>query len=167
TVADYLNAQIRAGAQAVQIFDSWGGVLTPQDYREFSLNYMQRIISQIEPDANGQAVPVIVFTKGGGLWLEEIAQSGAHAVGLDWMTPIGQARQRIGNKVALQGNLDPSALYARPEIIRHKAQQIIEDFGPGAGHIFNLGHGITPQVNPEHVKVLVDAVHEYGRNPSL
>ncbi|MEQ8797831.1 MAG: uroporphyrinogen decarboxylase [Salinisphaeraceae bacterium] len=160
TVTDYLNGQIAAGAQAVQIFDTWGGVLTPAGYRQFSLAYMQRIVAGLQPDAQGNRVPVILFTKGGGAWLEAIADTGCDAVGLDWTIDIGSARQRVGDRVALQGNLDPAALYADPAVIRDKVGTILADYGPGTGHIFNLGHGVTPEVNPDHVAVLVDAVHE-------
>jgi len=160
SVAAYLNAQIAAGAQAVQIFDTWGGVLTPAAYREFSLAYMQRIVEQLEPAPDGSAVPVILFTKGGGPWLESMAATGCHALGLDWTIDIGEARGRVGDRVALQGNLDPAMLYARPEIIRHHVGDVLNRFGDNPGHVFNLGHGVTPQVNPDHVAALVDAVHE-------
>lgn len=159
-VAAYLNAQIAAGAQAVQIFDTWGGVLTPHAYRDFSLAYMERIVAGLEPDADGRRVPSILFTKGGGPWLEAIAASGCDAVGLDWTIAIGEARQRVGERVALQGNLDPTMLHARPEKIRDAVGDILADYGAGPGHVFNLGHGVTPEVDPERVAVLVDAVHE-------
>lgn len=160
SVAAYLNAQIAAGAQAVQIFDTWGGVLTPSAYREFSLTYMQRIVEQLEPAPDGTDVPVILFTKGGGPWLEAMAATGCHALGLDWTIDIDEARERVGDKVALQGNLDPAMLYARPEVIRRNVGDVLERFGNHPGHVFNLGHGVTPQVNPDHVGALVDAVHE-------
>jgi uroporphyrinogen decarboxylase len=160
TVTEYLNAQIKAGAQAIQIFDTWGGVLTPRDYREFSLRYMQRIIDGLIREHDGRRVPVVLFTKGGGCWLEDIAATGTDAAGLDWTTEIGMARKCVGDKIALQGNMDPSILYASPERIRQEVQTILNDFGPGNGHVFNLGHGIHQHVNPDHVKVLVDAVHE-------
>jgi uroporphyrinogen decarboxylase len=159
-VTDYLNAQIRAGAQAVQIFDTWGGILTTPAYREFSLAYMRRIVDGLIRENEGRQVPVILFTKNGGLWLEEIAASGCQCVGLDWTLEIGGARQRIGSQVALQGNMDPSILYASPQRIREEVGRILADFGPGEGHVFNLGHGITPGVDPDHVAAFVESVHE-------
>ncbi|NKB33409.1 MAG: uroporphyrinogen decarboxylase [Pseudomonadales bacterium] len=159
-VTDYLNSQIKAGAQAIQIFDTWGGILTTSHYRSYSLAYMQKIISNLIREADGRVVPVILFTKNGGLWLESIAESGTNAVGLDWTIEIGQARERIGNSCALQGNMDPSILYASPAAIRDEVGNILESYGAGNGHVFNLGHGITPQVNPDHVSAFVDAVHE-------
>ena len=159
-VADYLAAQIRAGAQAVQIFDTWGGSLSAAGYKEFSLEYMQRVISRLPTEADGRQVPIIVFTKGGGQWLEVISGCGAQAVGIDWTTDIGLARQRIGDKVALQGNMDPSMLFASPGRIREEVGAILAAYGAGAGHVFNLGHGITPGVNPDHVTAFVDAVQE-------
>ncbi|PIE39411.1 MAG: uroporphyrinogen decarboxylase [Gammaproteobacteria bacterium] len=159
-VSDYLSAQIAAGAQAVQIFDTWGGVLGANTYREFSLKYMQRIIARLPTEADGRKVPVIVFTKNGGQWLEVIANCGAHAVGIDWSTDIGNARARVGNTVALQGNMDPVMLYASPQRIREEVAKILASYGHGSGHVFNLGHGITPGVNPDHVSAFVDAVHE-------
>jgi uroporphyrinogen decarboxylase len=160
SVAAYLNAQIAAGAQAVQIFDTWGGVLTPAAYREFSLAYMQRIVEQLDDAPDGTKVPVILFTKGGGPWLEAMAATGCDALGLDWTINIDEARERVGDKVALQGNLDPAMLYAKPEIIRDNVADVLKRFGNHPGHVFNLGHGVTPQVNPDHVAALVDAVHE-------
>ncbi|MCB1732034.1 MAG: uroporphyrinogen decarboxylase, partial [Halieaceae bacterium] len=159
-VADYLGAQIRAGAQAVQIFDTWGGSLSAAAYREFSLKYMQRVISRLPAEADGRRVPVIVFTKGGGQWLNAIADCGAQAVGIDWTTDIGVARQLVGDRVALQGNMDPSMLYASPARIREEVASILAGYGHGPGHVFNLGHGITPGVNPDHVTAFVDAVQE-------
>lgn len=159
-VTDYLNAQINAGAQAIQIFDTWGGILSPGHYREFSLAYMARIVAGLQKEHEGRPVPVILFTKNGGQWLEDIAASACHCVGLDWTVDIGEARSRIGDKVALQGNMDPSALYASPQRIQAEVLRILEDFGHGPGHVFNLGHGITPQVDPANVSVFVDAVHE-------
>jgi uroporphyrinogen decarboxylase len=155
----YLNAQIAAGAQAIMIFDTWGGVLTARDYREFSLRYMQEIVSNLTREADGRRVPVILFTKGGGPWLESIASSGCDAVGLDWTCDLGMARQRVGAKVALQGNMDPSVLYASPARIRAEVEAILASFGRGSGHVFNLGHGIHTGIDPEHVAVLVEAVH--------
>jgi uroporphyrinogen decarboxylase len=159
-VGDYLAAQIRAGAQAVQIFDTWGGSLSAAGYLEFSLAYMERVIARLPAEADGRAVPVIVFTKGGGQWLNAIAGSGAQAVGIDWTTDIGLARQLIGDRVALQGNMDPSMLFASPARIREEVGAILAAYGNGPGHVFNLGHGITPGVDPEHVTAFVDAVHE-------
>ena len=159
-VADYLAEQVKAGAQALQIFDTWGGALSAAGYREFSLKYMQRVISKLPTEADGRPLPVIVFTKGGGQWLEAIAACGAHAVGIDWTTDIGQARARVGDRVALQGNMDPAMLYASPARIREEVANILASFGHGSGHVFNLGHGITPGVNPDHVTAFVDAVQE-------
>ena len=159
-VTDYLNSQIRAGAQAVQIFDTWGGILTTSSYLTFSLRYMQKIVANLVKNNDGNQVPIILFTKNGGLWLESIADVGAQAVGLDWTIEIGQARKRIGQACALQGNMDPSILYASPAVIRAEVGNILDGFGAGNGHVFNLGHGITPEVNPDHVSAFVDAVHE-------
>ncbi|MCX2973887.1 uroporphyrinogen decarboxylase [Halieaceae bacterium IMCC8485] len=161
-VADYLAAQIRAGAQAVQIFDTWGGSLSAAAYQEFSLKYMQQIIARLQADPATRAVPVIVFTKGGGQWLNAIADCGAQGVGIDWTTEIGAARAQIGNRVALQGNMDPSMLYASPARIREEVASILAGYGHGSGHVFNLGHGITPGVNPDHVTAFVDAVREFS-----
>ena len=160
SVTDYLRCQIEAGAQVVQIFDTWGGVLSAAAYREFSLAYMQRIIEQLPRENEGRRVPVILFTKNGGQWLEAMADTGADCLGLDWTTEIGQARSRVGDRVALQGNLDPGYLRAKPESIRTEVSRILESFGTGTGHIFNLGHGITPDINPDHVTAFVDAVQE-------
>jgi len=162
-VTQYLNAQIAAGAQAVQIFDTWGGSLSTHAYREFSLAYMQRIVSGLTREAEGRKVPVILFTKNGGLWLEDIAASGCDAVGLDWTIDIGSARQRIGAQVALQGNMDPTILYASPDSIRAEVKRILASFGAGSGHVFNLGHGITPDVDPENVAVFIESVHEFSK----
>lgn len=159
-VTDYLNGQIRAGAQAIQIFDTWGGALSGAAYREFSLNYMEKIIKGLIKENEGRAVPVIMFTKNGGQWLEYMADAGAHALGLDWTTEIGLARARVGHRVALQGNMDPTMLYASPARIREEVGTILESFGSGPGHIFNLGHGITPEVDPEHAGAFINAVHE-------
>ena len=160
SVTGYLKAQMAAGAQAVMIFDTWGGVLTPEDYREFSLQYMQQIVSGLTREADGLQVPVVLFTKGGCQWLEAMADTGADALGIDWSTDLAMARKRVGDRVALQGNLDPAVLYAPPEVIREKAGEVLARFGKGSGHVFNLGHGITPDVNPEHAGALVTAVHE-------
>ena len=159
-VTDYLSAQVRAGAQALQIFDTWGGSLSAAGYREFSLQYMQRIIEKLPREAEGRKVPVILFTKGGGQWLDAIANSGAHAVGLDWTTDIRAARAQVNGRVALQGNMDPSVLFASPARIRKEVESILAGYGHGSGHVFNLGHGITPGVNPDHVTAFVDAVQE-------
>ncbi|KAA8982510.1 uroporphyrinogen decarboxylase [Halospina sp. K52047b] len=161
-VTDYLNAQIRAGAQVVQIFDTWGGALSPQAYRAFSLDYMQRIIDGLIRENDGRQVPVIVFTKNGGQWLETMAGCGADCLGLDWTTHIGEARQRVGDQVALQGNLDPSTLYAPDDVIRSEVERILGEYGTGPGHVFNLGHGVHLDVDPDKAKVMVDAVHEFS-----
>ena len=161
SVTQYLNAQIAAGAQAVMVFDTWGGVLSPETYKEFSLAYMQRIVAGLNRHAEGREVPVTLFTKGGGQWLESMAETGCNALGLDWTQDIGQARQRVGDKVALQGNMDPSVLYASPEVIQKEAKKVLDGFGQGTGHVFNLGHGIHQHIDPEKVSVLVDAVHGY------
>jgi len=163
SVAAYLNAQIEAGAQAVMLFDTWGGMLATEDYIEFSLYYAKQVRSLLNTNVNGQQIPTILFTKGGGLWLEAMADSGYDALGLDWQTDIQQARARVGHQVALQGNMDPVALYANPSVITEKVKTILHKYGSGSGHVFNLGHGILPDMNPEHVKAMVDAVHEYSR----
>jgi uroporphyrinogen decarboxylase len=162
SVAAYLNAQIAAGAQTVMLFDTWGGMLTSEDYLEFSLRYARQVRELLQTNYNGQQIPAILFTKGGGLWLETMAESGYDALGLDWQTDIGLARSRVGEQVALQGNMDPVTLYANPDVIREKVKQVIDKYGAGSGHVFNLGHGILPDINPEHVKVMVDAVHEFS-----
>ena len=159
-VTDYLNAQIEAGAQAVQIFDTWGGALAHDAYKTFSLAYMSKIVAGLKRTHQGNKVPVIIFTKGGGQWLEAMADSGADALGLDWTTPLDNARQRVGDKVALQGNLDPAVLYSSPERIRDEVERILAEFGKGSGHVFNLGHGIHPQIDPEHAGAFVEAVVE-------
>ena len=160
SITAYLNGQIRAGAQAVQIFDSWGGALSAAAYQEFSLRYMKQILDGLIREHDGRRVPVILFTKGGGLWLESMADSGAEALGLDWTCDIGSARQRVGDRVALQGNMDPAVLYARPEAIRAEVARILAAYGQGSGQIFNLGHGVTPEVKPENAKAFFEAVHE-------
>jgi uroporphyrinogen decarboxylase len=196
-VTEYLNAQIAAGAQAVMVFDTWGGALSPRDYKEFSLHYMQEIVAGLTRDAQGSAsvphmdvpmpqaqdaqerpaegrmpgaaeaegrkVPVILFTKGGGQWLEAIADSGCDALGIDWTTDLKDARARVGKRVALQGNMDPSVLYASPDRIRAEVGTVLASFGHGSGHVFNLGHGIHTGINPDHVAVLVDAVHSQSQ----
>ena len=162
-VTAYLNAQIEAGAQAVMIFDTWGGSLSAAAYREFSLTYLQRIVAGLTHERDGTRVPSIVFTKGGGLWLEDIAAIGCDAAGLDWTCDIGHARARVGALIALQGNLDPMVLFARPEQIRAQVTTVLASYGQGAGHVFNLGHGISQFTPPEHVGVLVNAVHDLSR----
>ncbi|MDE2304328.1 MAG: uroporphyrinogen decarboxylase [Gammaproteobacteria bacterium] len=157
----YLNAQIEAGAQAVMLFDTWGGALTPAQYREFSLHYMGEICASLRRESQGRVVPRIVFTKGGGAWLERTAAIGCDAVGVDWTTDLADARRLVGDRVALQGNLDPAALHAPPEVLRAEVLRVLESFGRGPGHVFNLGHGITPDVDPERVAVLVEAVRGY------
>ena len=160
TVIQYLNAQIAAGAQAVMIFDSWGGALSHNAYREFSLNYMQKIVAGLTKNNEGRSVPSIVFTKGGALWLEAQADIGADALGLDWTVDIGSARQRVGDKVALQGNLDPAILLSTPEAIEKEVASILASYGHGSGHVFNLGHGITQWTPPENAAAMLAAVRE-------
>jgi uroporphyrinogen decarboxylase len=163
TVIDYLNAQIEAGADSVMIFDTWGGLLNKESYENFSLRYMSKIVEGIHRKYDEKTIPVTLFTKGGSAWLEQIAATGCDCVGLDWTVEIGEAERRIGSKVALQGNLDPSVLYASPEVITAEAYKVLDQFKGQTGHVFNLGHGITPDVNPESMKVLVDAVHSYTK----
>lgn len=162
-VIAYLNAQIESGAQTVMIFDTWGGALSHSAYKEFSLRYIQQIIAGLKREHDGVRIPSIVFTKGGGLWLEAIADIGCDAVGLDWTIDIGDARRRVGNKVALQGNLDPSVLFASPEVITAEVAKILASYGNGSGHVFNLGHGISQFTPPENAAALVDAVHTLSR----
>ena len=160
-VTAYLNAQIAAGAQAVMVFDTWGGVLTPRDYRDFSLQYMARIVDGLtRQTVTGARVPIILFTKGGGAWLDAMADTGCDALGLDWTTDISQARHQVGARVALQGNMDPAILYASPTRIRAEVARILADYGNGVGHVFNLGHGIHADVDPENAAAFIDAVHE-------
>ena len=163
TIIDYLNSQIEAGADSVMIFDTWGGLLNKASYENFSLMYMSKIVAGINRNYEGKTIPVTLFTKGGSAWLEQIAATGCDAVGIDWTVEIGEAERRIGSKVALQGNLDPSVLYASPEVIKSEAHKILDQFQGSTGHVFNLGHGITPDVNPESMKALVDAVHSYSK----
>ncbi|MDA8813680.1 uroporphyrinogen decarboxylase [Candidatus Pseudothioglobus singularis] len=163
TIIDYLNSQIEAGADSVMIFDTWGGLLNKASYENFSLMYMSKIVAGINRNSEGKTIPVTLFTKGGSAWLEQIAATGCDAVGIDWTVEIGEAERRIGSKVALQGNLDPSVLYASPEVIKSEAHKILDQFQGSTGHVFNLGHGITPDVNPESMKALVDAVHSYSK----
>ncbi len=160
----YLNAQIKAGAQAVMVFDTWGGVLTPRDYQQFSLQYMHKIVDGLIRENEGRRVPVTLFTKNGGMWLEQIAATGCDAVGLDWTINIADAKARVGDKVALQGNMDPSILYAPAPRIREEVASILAGFGQGGtGHVFNLGHGIHLDVPPENAGVFVEAVHELSK----
>jgi uroporphyrinogen decarboxylase len=162
----YLNAQIAAGAQAVMLFDTWGGVLTPAQYEEFSLHHMAQVIDALTRQAAGRRVPNIVFTKGGGAWLAKIAAIGCDAVGVDWTTDLSDARKAVAGQVALQGNLDPSALFAPPDALRSEALRVLDSYGAGAGHVFNLGHGITPDVDPERVALLVETVRNYKVSPA-
>lgn len=158
-VTDYLNAQIEAGAQAVMIFDTWGGALSHAAYHEFSLQYMQQIIAGLTRKHEGADVPVVLFTKGGGNWLESMAATGCDALGLDWSIDIGQARQRVGDRVALQGNLDPAILLTDPDTVRNEVAKVLASYGQGHGHVFNLGHGISQFAPPENAAALVEAVH--------
>ena len=158
-VTEYLNAQIAAGAQAVMVFDTWGGSLSDAAFGEFSLAYSKRALAGVTRESGGRMVPRILFTKGGGLWLEQMADAGADALGIDWQTPIGEARKRVGSRVALQGNMDPMALFGTPEAIRGEAERILKAFGNGSGHVFNLGHGVSQHTSPDHVAALVEAVH--------
>ena len=162
-VAAYLNAQIEAGAHAVMLFDTWGGTLSHAAYHEFSLGYLERVLGEVVRSHAGETVPRIVFTKGGGLWLDSLARIGADALGLDWTVQIGDARRRVGERVALQGNLDPAVLFAPPDAIEREAGNVLAAFGAGNGHVFNLGHGVSQFTPPEHVAVLVDAVHRLSR----
>ena len=163
SVTSYLNAQIAAGAQAVMIFDTWGGVLTPRDYKEFSLRYMQQIVAGLTRENEGRTVPVVLFSKGAGGWLEAMAETGCDALGVDWTLDLADARARVGDKVALQGNMDPCVLYAKPERIEQEVKTILESYGQGNGHVFNLGHGIHQHIDPENVGVFIDAVHEHSK----
>ncbi len=159
SVASYLNAQIDAGAQAIMIFDSWGGALTTRQYKTFSLAYMHQIVEQLQREKDGQHIPVTLFTKGGGMWLPEIASTGCDAIGLDWSVDIKLAREQVGAQVALQGNMDPAIMTTSPDVIEKEVANILADYGSGPGHIFNLGHGITPDITLENVSALVDTVH--------
>ena len=161
---DYLNAQITSGAQVVQIFDTWGGALSDAAYREYSLAYMHKIVAGLITERDGIKVPVILFTKGGSVWLEAMADTGCHALGLDWTVDIGDARRRVGQRVALQGNMDPAVLRAGRHAIETEVSLILESFGTGGGHVFNLGHGITPDVDPINVGIFIDAVHRYSES---
>jgi uroporphyrinogen decarboxylase len=174
SVAAYLNAQIEAGAQAVMVFDSWGGVLADGAFQRFSLHYTQQVVQKLKREHDGQRVPCIVFTKGGGPWLQQIAGCGADVVGLDWTVNLGVARASVGDRVALQGNLDPNVLFAPPEVVREQAIATLDSFGAPQradghwdGHVFNLGHGISQHTPPEHVAALVEAVHSHSRRQRL
>ena len=160
SVISYLNAQVEAGAQALMVFDTWGGVLAPANYREFSLRYMQQIVDGLTRKADGRKVPVVLFTKNGGQWLDIMADTGCDGLGVDWTMDLADARARTGDRVALQGNLDPSVLYGSPKSIRNEVQRVLDSYGTGPGHVFNLGHGIHQHVNPEHLGVMVEAVRE-------
>jgi len=163
TVVDYLNAQIEAGADSVMIFDTWGGLLNKQCYENFSLQYMTKIVDGLHRNYNSKTIPVTLFTKGGSAWLEQIAESGCDGIGIDWTIELGEAERRVGSHVALQGNLDPAVLYASPEVIVSEVNKVLNQFNGETGHVFNLGHGIAPDVNPENMKILVDAVHAYSK----
>ncbi len=162
-VTTYLNAQIEAGAQALMIFDSWGGALSHAAYQEFSLQYMQKILAGLRREQQGQIIPRIMFTKGGGLWLESMADAGADCLGLDWTVDIGSARQRVGEKVALQGNLDPAILLSTPTAVEREVASILQSYGKGSGHVFNLGHGITQHTPVENAAAMIEAVHRLSR----
>jgi len=162
TVTDYLNAQIASGAQAVQIFDTWGGALSAAAYQEFSLRYMERIVAGLTRENQGRRVPVVLFSKGCNTQLEALANSGCDALGVDWTISLAEARRRVGGQVALQGNLDPAVLLADRQAIRREVEATLLSYGPGEGHVFNLGHGITPDVNPGHLAALIEAVREFS-----
>jgi uroporphyrinogen decarboxylase len=163
SVAAYLIAQAHAGAQALMVFDTWGGMLGPAPFREFSLRYMAQVVDALKSDPISRELPVILFSKGANAHLSALADTGCQGLGVDWTMNLADARRAVGDRVALQGNLDPAVLRATPDIIRREARVVLDSYGTGPGHIFNLGHGITPEVDPEHVKVLVDEVHAYGR----
>ncbi len=159
TVA-YLNAQVSAGAQALMVFDTWGGTLTPATYREFSLGYLGAIVDGVTRQADGRQVPVVLFTKNAGAWLGAMAATGCDALGVDWTTDLADARAAVGDRVALQGNLDPCVLYAPVDAIRDHVASVLDSYGHGPGHVFNLGHGIHPGVDPDHAGAMIAAVHE-------
>ncbi|HEX7814467.1 uroporphyrinogen decarboxylase [Dyella sp.] len=163
SVAQYLAAQAVAGAQALMIFDTWGGLLGPAPFREFSLRYMAQVVDTLKTNAHARELPVILFSKGAGMHLPTMADTGCAALGVDWTIDLDQARRAVAGKVALQGNLDPAVLRSNPDTIRRETRAVLDSYGNHPGHVFNLGHGITPEVDPEHVKVLVDEVHSYGR----
>src|SRR5690606_9596783 len=164
-VIAYLAAQRAAGAQVLMVFDTWGGVLAPHHYREFSLRWLQRIAAELPRGEGSERTPLILFGKGNAPYLEDLGASGAEGVGVDWTVSLDEARRRTGGRVALQGNLDPATLYATPEVIRAEVQRVLDSYGPGPGHVFNLGHGMSPDMDPEHVRVLVDAVHALSARP--
>jgi uroporphyrinogen decarboxylase len=159
-VSDYLDEQVRSGVNALMLFDTWGGILTTRNYQQFSLYYMQRIVERLK--SQHPRIPIILFTKGGGQWLEKMADSGCDALGLDWTCELSVARARVGTRVALQGNLDPTVLLTNPACIRDQVKQVLASYGKGTGHVFNLGHGITPDVHPDNMKAMIDAVHEFS-----
>lgn len=161
SIQSYLHAQITHGVDAVMVFDTWGGVLSTRDYQQFSLVYMQEIVNYLKEQAPD--IPIILFTKGGGQWLETIAETGCQCVGLDWTCDINEAKRRVGKQVALQGNLDPVVLLAPPAVIIEKTKQLLDDYGEGPGHVLNLGHGILPQIPPEHLAALIETVNDYSR----
>ena len=163
SVATYLAAQAAAGAQALMVFDTWGGLLAPDMFREFSLRYLAQIAQSLQSHNVAKDIPLILFSKGANSHLEALADSGCAALGLDWTISLAEARARVGSRVALQGNVDPGVLLASPGAIRAEARKALDSFGPHPGHVFNLGHGITPEVNPDHLGVLIDAVHEWSR----
>jgi len=163
TIIPYLNAQIKAGADAVMIFDTWGGILAPAQYLEFSLQYMEKIVKNVLRMDEGRKIPVILFTKNSGLFLSDMAATGCDALGLDWTVPLDQARHLVGSQVALQGNLDPAVLYADPECIQREVRKVMLQFGSGPGHVFNLGHGVQPETDPEKVSIMIQAVQSYER----
>jgi uroporphyrinogen decarboxylase len=160
TVCDYLDEQVQAGVNALMVFDTWGGILSTFNYQAFSLHYMQVIVEHLK--AKHPHIPVVLFTKGGGQWLPGLADTGCDALGIDWTCDLHKARLEVGHKVALQGNLDPTVLLTSPLCIRQHVKQVLDAYGPGSGLIFNLGHGITPDVPPEHVTVMIEAVHEFS-----
>lgn len=162
TIIDYLNGQIEAGVDSVMVFDTWGGLLNKDSYEDYSLRYMEKIVKGVKRHHDGKIIPITLFTKGGGMWLEQIALSGCDAIGLDWTVELGDAQTRVGDKVALQGNLDPCVLYASRDTIREEVKKILSQYSDNTGHVFNLGHGISPDVNPERMKDLVDSVHEFS-----
>ena len=162
SVISYLNAQVQAGAQSLMIFDTWGGVLSPDNYKQFSLYYMQQIVDGLQRESEGRKVPVVLFTKNGGQWLDIMADTGCDGLGVDWTMDLADARKRTGDRVALQGNLDPSVLYGDKETIRHNVKRVLDSYGQGPGHVFNLGHGIHQFVNPDHLGIMVEAVREFS-----
>lgn len=162
-VTQYLNAQVEAGAQSLMIFDTWGGVLSPECYREFSLRYMHQIVDGLTRQADGRRVPIVLFTKNGGRWLSDMADTGCDGLGVDWTIDLSDASKLVNGRVALQGNLDPSVLYGTPERIRAEVKKVLTSFGDGPGHVFNLGHGIHQFVNPDNLGVMVEAVRELSQ----